>query len=271
MSHRLLRTAGALGALFFAQSAAAQICSDFGPQTPRDITMTSGTNPVVFGKAPAPEKMNLCNIHLHENAEHRGPGFNVYTGTGDAKGIGGGYACGLASKLSKAELKMPDVNHCSDMAPGDTVEVHWVFTSCDTEPGPGLGACLSDACANPTLRVEAQVFTLVNDPDAMDFSELAYGGHQQDGKHQPRSLPTGTGTPVEFQGSTTGPSYTEEKCSPLQVNWSVRPQCAKLDINSLSQWCADNVFDENAPHGVRQLVTDPALLSPIHSGHSGAH
>ena len=63
--------------------------------------------------------------------------------------------------------------------------------------------------------------------------------------------------------NTTGPSYTEETCSPLQVTWSVRPRCARLDISSLSAWCADNVFEEGHAHGVRELVTDPALLAPI--------
>lgn len=248
-------------------AANAAVCESFGPQSPRDITVTQGANPVVFGKAPAASEMNLCNIHLHENAEHRGPGFAVYTGKGDKNGIGGGYACGLSSRLTKAELATPSVNHCSGLKPGDTIEVHWVFTSCDTDPGAGLGACLSESCANPTLRVEAQVFTLVNDPNALSFEDLAYQGNEVDGRHQPRSLPTGTGSPVEYLGSTTGPKYDEQTCSPLQVNWSVRPQCAKLDINSLSNWCADNVFDEHAPHGVRELVREPSLLSPIHAGH----
>ena len=42
--------------------------------------------------------------------------------------------------------------------PGDTIEVHWVYSSCDVSPGKTLGACLSDACVNPQLRVETQVF-----------------------------------------------------------------------------------------------------------------
>ena len=50
---------------------------------------------------------------------------------------------------------------------GDTIEVHWVHTTCDVDPGKGLGSCLSDACANPQLRVEAQVFLVVNDENAL--------------------------------------------------------------------------------------------------------
>ena len=81
--------------------------------------------------------------------------------------------------------------------------------------------------------------------------------------HQAKNIPNNTGKPVVFAGSTTGPKYTEQSCSPLQVTWSVRPQCAKLDINSLSQWCESNPFDEHKAHGIRELVTNPALLSEI--------
>jgi hypothetical protein len=49
----------------------------------------------------------------------------------------------------------------------------------------------------------------------------------------------------------------------MQVSWNVRPKCAKVDISSLSQWCKGNIFEENHAHGVRQLVTDPKLLSII--------
>ena len=53
-------------------------------------------------------------------------------------------------------------------------------------------------------------------------------------------------------------------CSKFQVTWSVRPQCARVDIGSLHAWAAKgNVFNETSSHGVRQLVTAPELLAPI--------
>ncbi|MGK0335547.1 MAG: hypothetical protein ACJAWF_000158 [Candidatus Azotimanducaceae bacterium] len=143
------------------------------------------------------------------------------------------------------------------------MEVHWVFSSADVSPGKGLGACLNSGTGNPNLRVETQVFTMVNDPSALNFDDLDYDDNIVNGYHQPEFIPNTTGSPVEFLGSTTGPSHTDEVCSPLQVTWSVRPQCAKLDINSLSQWCETNEFEENKAHGVRKLVTNPDLLSPI--------
>lgn len=238
------------------------LCTGFGPQTPRDIAATEGMNRVTFPLAPPPEAMNLCNIHTHTNAEHRGPGFSILSSDPHA----GGYKCNETDRLTPAELQDPAFGHgpFGHVKPGDTIEVHWVYSSCDVQPGPGLGACLSESCSNPTLRVESQVFLVVNDPFALDFATFAHAGTTVAGHPQPRALPSQTGTPVVFRGSTTGPSYTQATCSPLQVTWSVRPNCARLDISSLYRWGHDgNVFGEDHSHGVRQLVTAPELLAPI--------
>lgn len=240
----------------------AGICTGYGPQTPRDIGSAHGLNERFFSLSPSSEKMNLCNIHTHTNAEHKGPGFSIFAGAGDH----GGYQCNATPDLTEAELTdtADGAGAFKGVKPGDTIEVHWVHTSCDIEPGEGLGSCLSDKCANPNLRVEAQAFLVVNDPDALDFADFAYDGNIVNGFHQARSLPSNTGDAVVFGGSTTGPSYTHAQCSPLKVTWSVRPQCAKLDISSLNRWAeAGNVFNETHSHGVRQLVTAPELLAPI--------
>lgn len=245
-----------------AGAATAEVCQGFGPQSPRDIDQAAGENARIFSLAPGYEEMNLCNIHFHAQAEHRGENFSLDAGVGD-DGQAQGYRCNAGESLTKAELKTPAENLCEGVNPGDTIEVHWVHSSCDVEPGKGLGSCLADGCSNPNLRVETQVFLVVNDSAALDFNELAYDGHTVDGYHQAKRIPNDTGTPVEYLGSTTGPTFDQETCSPLQVSWSVRPQCAKVDVNTLSAWCADNVFEEGSAQGVRELVTDPALLSAI--------
>lgn len=246
-----------------AEPAAEELCTDFGPQTPRDISSAAGTNADDFPLAPAYTEMNLCNIHTHTNAEHKGPGFSVFVNDSDS----GGYACNETAELTPAELAAPAVNDGAfkGVKPGDSIEVHWVHSSCDIAPGEGLGSCLNDACTDPLLRVEAQTFLVVNDAAALNFRDFDYAGAAAaNGLHQAKSLPAGTGTPVVFRGSTTGPSFTQSTCSPLKVTWSVRPQCAKLDINSLNAWAAEgNVFNESKSHGVRDLVTAPELLSPI--------
>ena len=244
------------------QGNSGKVCQGFGPQAPRDITLAAGENISRFSFAPDYQAMNLCDIHFHTHAEHRAKAFSIYAGAGK-KGMGGGYRCQLGQNLTKKERAKPKRDICNGIQPGDTIEVHWVHSSCQVAPGPGLGSCLSEQCANPALRVETQVFTVVNDANALDFNEFTYRGNRVNGYHQAGALPVNTGTPVEYTGSTTGPKYDNQHCSALQVSWSVRPQCAKLDISSLGKWCENNVFKEKKAHGVRTLVTDTRLLSKI--------
>jgi Delta carbonic anhydrase len=233
-------------------------CDIAGPQTPRDIDSKAGSNKVAFETAPKYQDLNLCNIHFHAQAEHKAADYAIPASNGV------GYQCAMSKKLSAAELKAPAGDVCKGLKPGDTIEVHWVHSSCDVKPGKGLGSCVNEACKSPKLRVEAQVFTLVNDPKALNWGSMLETGKPVNGKHQAMAIPANTGTPVQFPGSTTGPSYDDKTCSDFKVTWSVRPQCAKLDINSVAAWCkAGNVFGEDHPHGVRKLVTNPSHLAPI--------
>lgn len=233
----------------------------FGPQSPRDLDQVEGTNKRNFGMAPNTSHMNLCNIHFHKNAEHKGGDFTTYAGNGDGMGSDTGFK--YNGKLTKAQMKPVKDQICAakgnSLQSGDTLEVHFVYSSAHVKPGPTLGACLADSTMNPGLRVEGQVIVLANDDDAHDFAELAEV-ENVDGYFQAVNIPSDTGTPIEYLGSTTGPSYNE-KASPLQVSWSVRPQVAVVDINSVGEWCNDNVFNEDHAHGVRNLVTNPKLLS----------
>ena len=213
-----------------------ELCLDMGPQTPRDISNGYGLNGITFPTAPPSTEMNLCNIHTHTQAEHRGPGFSLAVGDGKE-----GFACNDTRDLTRRELRKAPGAY-EGVEPGDTIEVHWVHTTCDATPGEGLGACVPEGCTDPLLRVETQVFLVVNDEHAIDFMDLAYQGNL---------------------GSTTGPSWNQSTCSPAQVTWSVRPQCERLDINSLHKWAENNVFKETKSHGIRELVTAPELLSPI--------
>lgn len=234
----------------------------FGPQAPRNIDAPMGENDRVFADAPPFTEMNLCNIHFHAGAEHQGGEFTTYLGNGDGKGYGTGF--GYSGSLTEAELApidqvIGDADH--PLVPGDTIEVHYVHTTAQVSPGPTLGACLSEAIMNPQLRVETQVYVLVNDESALDFVMLT--AHDVvNGLHQAINIPTDTGTPVQYEGSTTGPSYNEAG-SPLQVSWSVRPEVAKVNIATVATWFENNVFDEDKAHGVRNLVINPELLSPI--------
>ncbi|WP_192963949.1 delta-class carbonic anhydrase [Phycobacter azelaicus] len=233
----------------------------YGPQSPRDIDSSGGSNRVRFASAPPHTEMNLCNIHFHESAEHRGGEFTTYAGNGDGQGHGTGFKySGDLSIAERAPLDEPvaQTEHGS-LVPGDTIELHYVFTTARVDPGPTLGSCFSEAIKNPQLRVEAQVLVLVNDEEALDFTKLTRL-QKMNGLTQAVNIPSDTGRPVEYAGSTTGPGYNE-RGSPFQVTWSVRPKVAKVSIQSVARWLAYNPFDEDHAHGVRNLVINPDLLS----------
>jgi len=235
----------------------------FGPQSPRDLDSVTGNNQIVFNAAPAYTEMNLCNIHFHANAEHKGGEFTRYAGNGDGQGYQSGYQ--YSGQLTEAELAPVENEVCpsghGSLFPGDTIEVHYVHSTAQVKPGPTLGSCLSDSISNPQFRVETQVYVLVNDKNAGDFGQLTK--HETvNGLHQALNIPDATGNPVQYAGSTTGPGYNE-KGSPYQVTWSVRPKVAKVNIESVGAWCKGNVFEEDHAHGVRNLVVNPDLLSKI--------
>ncbi|WGV98965.1 delta-class carbonic anhydrase [Vibrio sp. YMD68] len=247
----------------------------FGPQSPRDLDQKEGRNQITFSAAPPATEMNLCNIHFHKNAEHKGGEFTQYAGNGDGQGYLSGYR--YSGTLAPSERKPVKGEVCpsyptghtknsqhsgySGLSVGDTIEVHYVYSTAQVQPGATLGACFNDAIGNPQLRVETQVYVLVNDNNAGNFIELA-SVQEQNGKYQSVNIPSDTGTPIQYAGSTTGPNFNE-KASPFQVTWSVRPKVAKVDINSVGRWCENNVFDEDHAHGVRNLVVNPDLLSPM--------
>ena len=235
----------------------------FGPQAPRDIDMLEGTNKRAFSAAPAYTAMNLCNIHFHKNAEHKGGEFTKYAGNGDGHGFQTGYA--YSGKLSSQEKTPTKAEVCPSkhgaLNSGDTIEVHYVHSTAQVTPGATLGACLSESIMNPQLRVETQVYVLVNDKNALDFSKLTKHG-VKNGYQQALNIPNNTGSAIQYAGSTTGPSYNE-KASPLQVSWSVRPQVAKVNIETVGDWCQGNTFEEDHAHGVRNLITNPKLLSAM--------
>lgn len=235
----------------------------YGPQAPRDIDDLYGESPVLFTAELPTTAMDLCNIHFHENAEHKGGEFTEYAGNGDGHGYGSGYK--YVGELSAAELTATTEEICpsdhGSLEPGATIEVHYVHSTAQVNPGPTLGSCLNDAIANPQLRVEAQVYVLVNDDEALDFADLT--AHEKTtGKNQALNIPTDTGTPITYTGSTTGPDYNEAG-SPFQVSWSVRPLVAKVNIATVGEWCKGNVFEEDHAHGVRNLVQNAKLLSTI--------
>jgi hypothetical protein len=238
--------------LAFAQEcapAAVASCPKTGPQSPRDIEKAAGTNPVRFSKAPPAAGMKLCNVHFHRFAEHK-----LKDTQQAALESGEGYIC-TAGKAFAASHEADHREGCEGVGVGDTIEMHWVYTTCNVDGAPCLTSCFSDGCKNPELRVEAQVFYLTpgSFPSAEDWAKQGY-------TNAPPKVPDA----VEYLGSTTGPAYNRnDACSPFQATWNVRRECRPLSLDSLNAWCKDNKYQEHHGHGVRTLVTNPGLLSAI--------
>jgi len=235
----------------------------FGPQSPRDIDEVSGINGRVFETAPAYTEMNLCNIHIHESAEHKGGEFTTYRGNGDGAGSSTGYVysgehhgCGARRHRHGdrcRRVRQPGSGrhdrgslHALDSSGRHGPESRCLPQRVHRQPSTARG----NAGVRAGLRRDCTGFRRT---DRICRSE---------GFHQAINIPSDTGAPVQYAGSTTGPGYNG-KGSPLQVSWSVRPEVAKVNIRSVGTWIDDNVFDEGKAHGVRNLIVNPGLLSPI--------
>ncbi|MGA0841277.1 MAG: delta-class carbonic anhydrase [Pseudomonadales bacterium] len=235
----------------------------FGPQGPRDIDNREGRNRQIFSFSPPRETMNLCNIHLHEGAEHKGGEFTTFIGPGDGAGNNSGFR--YDGTLTPEELRPLGraVGQTAEgsLEAGDTVEIHFVFSSSAVAPGRDLAACSNPMIMNPQLRGEALIAVLVNDSAAAQMTQIAEI-KTIDGYYQTPNLPDNLGDPVTYAGSTTGPTYNSNPSS-LEMTWNVRPQVLKLDITSVEAWLKDNPFEETHAHGVRDLIVNPDLLAPI--------
>jgi hypothetical protein len=120
--------------------------------------------------------MELCNIHFHKGAEHKSDAFSELEG-GAITDKTLGYAW---NGVLRGERDTPyEGKVCTgkgekrSVVVGDTIEIHWVYTSSKVEPGASLKSCLDKDVMNPTLRVESQVAVIVNDDDARDMNKLA--------------------------------------------------------------------------------------------------
>jgi hypothetical protein len=241
-------------------------CNDpkAGPQSPRSILDGSGNQAANLAKAPPFEALNLCNVHFHRGAEHRGHGFLDPADPAENRD----FVCNEDPEIEATKERYRPTRgkevECSELSPNDTIEIHWVFTSCpvNTER-TSLNACL---CDGQQLRVESQVFLLSDKDTAVKMSELAEFGKNNTGS-SPVPAPVQSilknRDSVEYLGSTTGPHFTNEVCSPFLVTWNVRKNCEKLSVKELKNWCEDNEFKAEAAHGARGLVTDRTRLSII--------
>ena len=107
-------------------------CEGAGPQTPRDIHMTAGTNPTVFAKAPARADMQLCDIHFHRFAEHKAEGYSKLMGEGDYRG----YVCDGSTPAKDSDRNTDTSKGCAGIGVGVLVRA---FAAGDQHEDGGEG------------------------------------------------------------------------------------------------------------------------------------
>jgi len=258
-------------------------CRDAEPQSPRDVSsgfvgdMRARFKPL---DGDAIKDFIQVNLHWHLGAEHYSKGeydipvgkhLHYRHGVPEWDGhplVPEGTQPGFFCNLRKYDdyLKPYDFQYCKHAKVGYTYEFHWVFSSA----GPlerefrifnGLGQAFNRS-KNPTAIVRGQVCRIINDERLRteDQIEEDYNNFIEQWR-EPYF-----GDAVRYVGSTTGPSYNNEVCSPLQVNWHVDTKCCTLTAQTMDRTCQrmaeQGLTTDLAPHGSRELV-DRAYSSVV--------
>jgi hypothetical protein len=242
-------------------------CSDAGTQSPADVSegaLASGasilpTNAILRNVS----LMTLANVHYHSPAEHRSQGEFSTPNASES-----GFACddasdatGTARVVATNGDDVSDARYafsfCQDVAVGDTIELHWVYSTGAARTGVSDG--LSGAFAtqnNPYVVVRAQVFKITNNPSD-DVADLLVSWNT-----------TLVSDAVRYVGSTTGDKYDNvDRCSPFLVIWHVDRECHRVSARSLDEMCRvmkDNgLSDDLKAHAARQLVPSSLTASAL--------
>merc|ERR1712217_504296 len=250
-----------------------------GPQAPRDLS-TGAVGKMTPKSASLKEKqaefLPLANVHFHLGAEHKSDEYSNSTDSdaydansrrlGEdrrlAANVRPGFMCPTAG-LSATQLAPYTFQHCKgDVQVGKSYEVHYVHSSAGYSTAmlqnqgvrdfdlmdDGLGGAANGrGILNPMIVVQGQVFQIVNGAPYVD--DLLHGWSVMD--HS---------SAVMYQGSTTGPSHTNQVCSPFVITWHVDKSCHQVSPESFDKLCKDmkdmyNLDADLYPHGSRQIVS----------------
>ncbi|CAE7835505.1 unnamed protein product [Symbiodinium sp. CCMP2592] len=258
-------------------------CRDAEPQSPRDVSsgfvgdMRARMKPL---DGDAIKDFTQVNLHWHLGAEHYSKGeYDIPVGKHlhyrhgvpewdghplVPEGTQPGFFCNL--RHYDDYLKPYDFQYCKHAKVGYTYEFHWVFSSA----GPlerefrifnGLGQAFNRS-KNPTAIVRGQVCRIINDERLRTEDQIEEDYNNFIEQWREPYL----GDAVRYVGSTTGPSYNNEVCSPLQVNWHVDTKCCTLTAQTMDRTCQRmaelGLTTDLAPHGSRELV-DRAYSSVV--------
>lgn len=250
--------------------------------------MTAELSPIQMDFSKV-DGMCVVNVHWHLGAEHKN------TGTYDIAGSEWLAAHGQSSPDIEAGNFCPgydasdpkytteyDFEYCSDVHVGFTYEIHWPNSNlgmCGTEwqyQTPFMDGVLckaneanlppEDAVASvfdtktTKIGVQAQVFTVVNDP-AYDYPDWdAMKGWN----------PALRDDVAIYQGSTTGQRNGNQICrgSGGMVTWQVDRGCHLISAKAMDHLCKamkeqkDDMSEDTQPHDARK-TTDAAITTDI--------
>lgn len=245
-------------------------CADSMEQSPADVSEGAEGIKDAAGTLVedyAADGMCQVNVHFHLGAEHMSAGAfdvvgeefmaNTWTGSSDAhhrrlaagaEENPGWFCQGYDADDAKFTTEY-HWEYCKDMHVGLTYEIHWPFSTAGSCTGltDGLGGAFCTSLAPAAIGVQGQVFMIVND-DAYDVEDLAHGMNM-----------TMATTIAKYTGSTTGPSYNNEICSPYApISWHVDTTCNLVSAKSFDAMCKTmkeyGMSADTHPHGSRDLV-----------------
>jgi len=275
-------------------------CEDAEPQSPRDLTpgFVGGLEPRVRPlDGDATPRFIQANLHFHLGAEHRSNITNGYFQSAEDVGLSTplvrpqsspdireGYFCGL-DDVSSDDRDYYSFTHCKGVSVNYTYEFHWVYSTGAPLIGlrdegdegqlgitDGLGGALART-NNPKIIVRGQVCRIIYNKSLGSLDSALVDADYDNFLQKWRQPPETRG--VRYIGSTTGTSFNNSVCSPLEVNWHVDTECCTLSAQTFDRLCfemkSQGLVKDVAPKPSRELVsrnlsavvTYPLAVSPV--------
>ncbi|CAE7668622.1 unnamed protein product, partial [Symbiodinium microadriaticum] len=247
------------------------LCEDAEPQAPRDVSPGYVGERITRYEPYGSDQIDRfiqVNIHWHLGAEHRmedaydrrPPEWASYVTVPDENNESQQVVPGIDdAKLDESSFnftycKAAQVGPKSDGLQEDGDEGQLGITA-------GLGGAFTRT-NNADVIVRAQVCLIVNDPSLNDYVDAKNRTFLEQWQQPP------AGSAVRYVGSTTGTSYDDEVCSPVEVNWHVDQRCCTLSAQAMDNLCKDMIDAgleaDVAPKGSRRPV-DRRWVSDDHS------
>lgn len=285
-------------------SFATLLCTDAGPQSPKDLTsavLATSSHGTRNPQAPIfthdqMNKMTITNVHFHLGAEHKSDNYasDAYTTDWAGSMTGGPYGYEnhpvrpgwfgtsgtVAGRAAEDDVGEP----CVGMKIHDTIETHFVHSSAGKKQADDGDYMLIDdglltavngrGLRNPYVHVEAVVYEILSDTEAAsDAAAFTPTGSLLE---TPWPSSPGETEYVRYVGSSTGESYdgntveADAKCSPFIINWGVDLRLHKVSATTMQNFCAlmasNGLKKDVKVHGSRELLNSAYVTTKFSVG-----